>query len=79
MSVHASAQLHAVATLLEQRADRLDASADGLAARFATATWAGPAADRFRALVVQRRNDMRTGADALRAAAAAMRQLGADA
>lgn len=63
----------AVAALLDNRAAQLDASADTLAARFAIATWSGPAADRFRALMVQRRNDMRAGADALRDAAHSLR------
>ncbi|HUR77974.1 MAG TPA: hypothetical protein VMZ22_08495 [Acidimicrobiales bacterium] len=66
-------ELHSVASLFDDRAARLDASADVLAARFATATWSGPAADRFRVLMVQRRNDMRASADALREAAHALR------
>jgi hypothetical protein len=68
-----AAEAQAVAALLDDRAARVEASADVLAARFATATWAGPAADRFRAVVIQRRNEMRDGADALRAAAHAVR------
>lgn len=72
-----AAELHATAAILDDRATRLEASADVLAARFATATWAGPAADRFRVLMVQRRNDVRTAADGLRAAAHALRLAGA--
>jgi uncharacterized protein YukE len=66
-------ELHAVAALFDDRAARLEATADTLAARAATATWAGPAADRFRALMVERRNELRAGADALRTAAHTMR------
>ena len=54
-----SVELQAAAALLDDRAARVEASADVLAARFATATWAGPAADRFRATIIQRRNEMR--------------------
>lgn len=66
-------ELVAVAALFDDRAGRIEAAADVLAARAATATWAGPAADRFRALMVQRRNEMRAGAFALRDAAHALR------
>jgi hypothetical protein len=66
-------EVHAIAALLEDRAARVDAAADVLAARFATATWSGPAADRYRTLMMQRRNDLRAGADALRGAAQALR------
>ncbi len=58
-----------VAALLDDRAQRVEALADTLAARAATATWAGPAADRFRLLMLERRNAMRTAAMALRDAA----------
>ena len=58
-------------------ASRLDSAADILATRAATASWAGPAADRFRLLMVERRNEMRLGADALRDAAHAMRAMAA--
>ena len=70
-------ELHTVAALIEDRAGRLEASADVLASRFAAAAWSGPAADRFRVLMVQRRNDLRAGADALREAAHAIRLAGA--
>jgi hypothetical protein len=68
-----TADVHAVAALLDDRASRVDASADVLASRFATAAWSGPAADRFRTLMIERRNEMRAAADALRDAAHAMR------
>jgi uncharacterized protein YukE len=71
-----TAELHAAAALLDDRAQRIDAAADTLASRIATATWAGPAADRFRTTIIGRRNEMRAGADALRAAAHAMRLAG---
>ena len=66
-------EVHSIAALLDDRASRVDAAADVLAARFATATWSGPAADRYRALMIERRNELRAGADALRAAANALR------
>jgi uncharacterized protein YukE len=66
-------ELHAVAALLDDRAGRLEASADALASRAVTATWSGPAADRFRLLMVERRNEARRAAAALRDAAAALR------
>ncbi|HVV35357.1 MAG TPA: hypothetical protein VHC63_02055 [Acidimicrobiales bacterium] len=66
-------ELHAVAALCDDRAARLEASGDLLATRAVTATWAGPAADRFRALIVERRNELRASAAALRDAAALMR------
>lgn len=68
-----SVDVHAIAALLDDRAARVDAAGDVLAARFATATWSGPAADRYRAVMVERRNEMREGADALRGAATALR------
>lgn len=73
MNPAAISELHATAALLDDRAARLEASADVLATRAATATWAGPAADRFRLLMVTRRSDLRLGATALRDAAHAMR------
>ena len=66
----------AIAALLDDRAGRVDAAADLLAARFATATWSGPAADRYRALMIERRNELRAGADALRDAATVLRLAG---
>jgi hypothetical protein len=66
-------ELHAVAALLDDRATRLEASGDVLASRAVTATWSGPAADRFRVLMVERRTEMRLAAAALRDAAQAMR------
>ncbi|MEY2468873.1 MAG: hypothetical protein QOF21_1571 [Actinomycetota bacterium] len=66
-----------VAALLEDRAGRVEAMADTLAARAAAATWAGPAADRFRLLMVERRGAMRAGAMALRDAAHALRMASA--
>lgn len=66
-------ELHAVAALCDDRAARLAASADVLATRAVTATWAGPAADRFRVLMVERRNQLRASAMALRDAATTMR------
>ncbi len=68
-----NAETAAIAALLEDRAARVDAAADVLAARFATATWSGPAADRYRGLMIERRNELRAGADALRDAAHALR------
>lgn len=65
--------VHAIAALLDDRAARVDAAADVLAARFATATWSGPAADRYRGVMIERRNELRAGADALRNAANALR------
>lgn len=62
-----------VAALLEERAGRVEAMADTLVARGAAATWAGPAADRFRVLMIERRDQMRVGALALRDAAHALR------
>ena len=76
MNAAAASELHATAALLEDRAGRLEASADVLAARAAPATWSGPAADRFRALMGERRNAMRAGADVLRQAARAMTAAG---
>ncbi len=73
MTAGAVNELHAVAALLDDRASRLDASGDVLAARTVTATWSGPLADRFRVLMVKRRNELRVAADALRDAAQAMR------
>ena len=67
------AEVQAAATLFDDRAARLEASADVVATRAATATWAGPAADRFRLLMVERRNELRLGAAALRDAAHALR------
>ncbi len=69
----ASAELQSTAALFDDRAARLEATADLLATRAATASWAGPAADRFRLLMVERRNELRLGAAALRDAAHAMR------
>jgi hypothetical protein len=66
-------ELHAAAALCEDRATRLEASGDVLATRAVTATWAGPAADRFRLLMVERRNELRAAAAALRDAALTMR------
>jgi uncharacterized protein YukE len=66
-------ELAAVAALCDDRAARLEAAGDVLATRAVTATWAGPAADRFRLLMVERRNEMRTAAAALRDAAMTMR------
>jgi hypothetical protein len=66
-------ELHAAAALCDDRAARLEASADVLASRAVTATWAGPAADRFRLLMVERRNELRASAAALRDAAMTMR------
>lgn len=72
-------EVHAVAALLDDRAGRVDAAADVLAARFATAAWSGPAADRYRNLMIERRNELRAGADVLREAATALRLSGGDA
>ena len=69
-------EVQSIAALLEDRAARVDAAADVLAARFATATWSGPAADRYRGLMIERRNELRAGADALRDAATALRLSG---
>lgn len=66
-------ELHRLAALLDDRAGRLEAAADVVAARAVTATWAGPAADRFRTLMVERRNEVRLAAGALRDAARAVR------
>ena len=68
-------ELHAAAALCDDRAARLEASADVLATRAVTATWAGPAADRFRLLMVERRNELRASAMALRDAATTMRSV----
>ena len=68
-------ELQAAAALCDDRAARLEASADVLASRAVTATWAGPAADRFRLLMVERRNELRASAAALRDAAMTMRGL----
>ncbi|MEY2399243.1 MAG: hypothetical protein QOJ00_2417 [Actinomycetota bacterium] len=73
MNPAGATELHATAVLFDDRAARLEAAADVLAARAATATWAGPAADRFRLLMVERRTELRNGALALRDAAHAMR------
>jgi hypothetical protein len=75
--VNASVQqeLHAVAALCDDRARRLESQADVLATRAVTATWAGPAADRFRLLMVERRNELRAAAVALRDAATTMRSV----
>lgn len=73
MNPQAATELQATAALFEDRAARLEAAADTLATRAATASWAGPAADRFRLLMVERRNELRVGAAALRDAAMAMR------
>ncbi len=73
MNAAALGELQSTAALFDDRAARLEASADVLATRAATATWAGPAADRFRLLMVERRNDLRLAAAALRDAAHAMR------
>jgi hypothetical protein len=69
-------ELHAAAALCDDRAARLEAAGDVLAARAVTATWAGPAADRFRLLMVERRNELRAGAASLRDTAATMRAIG---
>ncbi|MEY2426114.1 MAG: hypothetical protein QOI61_1686 [Actinomycetota bacterium] len=66
-------ELQAVAALLDDRATRIEAAGDVLASRAVTATWSGPAADRFRVLMVERRTEMRVAAAALRDAAQAMR------
>lgn len=68
-----NAEAQSIAALLDDRAARVDAAADMLAARFATATWSGPAADRYRNVMIQRRNELRAGADALRDAANSLR------
>ena len=73
MNAAALQELHAAAALCEDRAARIEASADVLATRAVTATWAGPAADRFRLLIVERRNELRAAAAALRDAAMTMR------
>ncbi len=73
MNPAAATELHAIASLLDDRAGRVDAAADVLAVRFATASWSGPAADRYRVVMVERRNELRAGAEALRHAAHAMR------
>lgn len=73
MNPAAAAEIHVIAALLDDRAARVDAAADVLASRFAVATWSGPAADRFRLVMIERRNEMRAGADALREAAHALR------
>jgi hypothetical protein len=73
MNAHIAQELHATAALCDDRAARLESQADILATRAVTATWAGPAADRFRLLMVERRNELRTAAAALRDAAMTMR------
>lgn len=73
MNPAAITELQATAALFDDRAGRLEAAADVLATRAATATWAGPAADRFRLLMVDRRNELRLGATYLRDAAHALR------
>ena len=73
MNPAALGELQATAALLDDRAARLEAAADVLATRAATATWAGPAADRFRLLMVERRNELRVACAALRDAAHALR------
>lgn len=73
MNAAVTQELVAAAALCEDRAARLEASADVLATRAVTATWAGPAADRFRLLMVERRNELRAAAAALRDVAMAMR------
>jgi uncharacterized protein YukE len=73
MNAALTQELHAAAALCDDRAARLEAAGDVLASRAVTATWAGPAADRFRLLMVERRNEMRAAALALRDAAATMR------
>ena len=73
MNAAAVSELQSTAALFDDRAGRLEAAADMLATRAATATWAGPAADRFRLLMVERRNELRLGAASLRDAAHALR------
>lgn len=77
MNPQAVTELHTAAALLDDRAARLESAADTLATRAATASWAGPAADRFRLLMVERRNELRVAAAALRDAAMAMRTVSA--
>ncbi|MBA2607735.1 MAG: hypothetical protein H0U92_02225 [Actinobacteria bacterium] len=73
MNAAAISELQATAALLDDRAARIESAGDVLATRAATATWSGPAADRFRLLMVERRNELRAGALALRDAAHAVR------
>ena len=73
MNGAAASEVAATAALFDDRAARLEAAADVLAARAATATWSGPAADRFRTLMIERRNELRTASAALRDAAHAVR------
>jgi hypothetical protein len=73
MNASVQQELHAVAALCDDRAARLESQADVLATRAVTATWAGPAADRFRLLMVERRNELRAAAASLRDAALTMR------
>lgn len=76
MNAPVAHEAHAVAAMCEDRAGRLEAAGDVLASRAVTATWSGPAADRFRMLMVERRNELRAAAASLRDTAATLRAAG---
>lgn len=68
-------ELLLIAVTLEDRAARVEALADTLAARASAASWQGPAADRFRLTAGDRRQQLRAAADGLRRVAQQARLL----